>query len=71
MSVVNLNTERERREAAAWAAYVSAKDLADRSRNIEDGKRAARAWCAFLELYQTPAQSEFMGATVSTFGRRA
>lgn len=71
MTVVNLNAERERRETEAWDAYVAARNLADRTHQIEDGRRAARAWCAFLELYQTPAQSEFMGATVTTFGRSA
>lgn len=71
MSVVNLNAARENREEEAWAAYVAAKETADCTRNIEDGRLAARAWCAFLELYQTPAQSAFMGATVTTFGRRA
>ena len=71
MRVVDLNAERERREADAWTAYVAAKEQADRSARIEDGRRAARAWCAWLELYQTPAQSAFMGATVTTFGRRA
>lgn len=71
MSIVSLITERERRQEDAWAAYVSAKALADRSLTIEDGRLAARAWCAFLELYQTPAQTDFMSATVTAFGRRA
>lgn len=71
MAVVDLASERDRREAEIWDRYVAAKELADRTRRIEDGRLAARAWSAWLELYQTPDQTEFMAGTVTTFGRRA
>lgn len=71
MSLVSLSQERERREADAWERYVQAKVRADATHDIEDGRLAARAWCAFLDLYQTPSQNAFMGSTVHAFGRRS
>ncbi len=71
MSIVDLAIERERRESEAWEAYVRAKARADETHNLEDGRLAARAWCAFLDLYQTPAHAALMASTVHSFGRRA
>lgn len=71
MSVIDFIGERERRETALWNDYVSARELADRTQNIEHGRVAARAWGAWIELFLTPAQSAFMGSTVTKFERRA
>jgi len=71
MTVVNIAAERERRETEAWDAYIAARNVAERTGRFEDGRLAARAWCAFIELYASPAQAAFMGATITTFGRRA
>ncbi|CAO4179515.1 hypothetical protein EEDFHM_03534 [Methylorubrum populi] len=71
MGLVDLATERERRETEAWDRFVAAKIQADTTLRIEDGREAARAWSAFLELYQTPGQTEWLGATVTRFERRA
>ncbi len=70
-NVLNLQAERERRETEAWLAYTAAKERADRTHNVEDGRKAGLAWRAFLELYQTPAQTEFMGGSVARLERRA
>lgn len=71
MNVIDFCGERERRETALWNEYVAARELADRTHNIEHGRIAARAWGAWIELFLTPAQSEFMGSSVSQIGRRA
>ncbi len=71
MSVVCLRAERERREAEAWDRYVAAKSLADETHSLEHGRAAKRAWHEFIDLFATPAQAEFIGATAQLFGRRA
>lgn len=70
-SVVNLTAERERRETEAWERYVAARNRADETLLVEDGTQAARAWCAFLSLFLTEAQAEFMGGSVVSMRRRA
>lgn len=71
MTIIDISSERERRETEVWDCYIQARRRAEESESIEDGRIAARAWCAFIDLYLTPSQSAFMGGTVKTFGRRA
>ncbi|UMY16642.1 hypothetical protein MMB17_18435 [Methylobacterium organophilum] len=70
MSVVDLAAERDRREAEAWDRFVAAKTRADRTLRIEDGREAAKAWSAFLELFQTPAQTAWIKGAAARFEKR-
>lgn len=70
MSVVSLSSERDRRETEAWEHYVAARARADATHNIVDGKAAALAWRAWIELHMTPAQTQWMGGSVRAIGGR-
>lgn len=73
MSVINLATARQDREAALWQAYVTAKSRADETLALDDGRAAGKAWRAFLEFYQSAEQSAAMrqcDAVVASWGRR-
>lgn len=41
-------------EARLWDEYLEAKDRADRTRRLEDGIAAGKAWAAFHELFLNP-----------------
>jgi hypothetical protein len=36
----------------AWEDYLRARDRAERSRRVEDGVAAGRAWARFLKLFE-------------------
>lgn len=57
MSVIDLASARQDREAALWQAYVTAKARADETLSPDDGRAAGRAWRAFLAMSETTAQS--------------
>jgi hypothetical protein len=41
----------ETRTAQLWADFVVARDVAEKSRRLEDGIRAGRSWAAFLAVF--------------------
>jgi hypothetical protein len=45
----------ETRAALLWADFLAARDLAEKSRRLEDGIRAGRSWAAFLAVFVTDA----------------
>ena len=55
---------KERREALIderWDAYIAAHRRATQTLAIEDGKAAERAWCAWLDVWMTEDQRQWMG----------
>ena len=45
---------RTEREMALWNAYVAALTLANRTLKFEDGRAAAKAFQAFMQLFCSP-----------------
>lgn len=43
--------DRDLTVAETWDAYVAARELADRTKKIEDGIAASKAWRAWVELF--------------------
>lgn len=70
MGLIDLAAERDRREAEAWDRFVSAKSRADETLRFEDGREAARAWSAFVQVCMTAEQVRWLGQTVTPFERR-
>lgn len=53
--VVHIAAVREQRqvsEADAWQAYVIARDKAERTKDINDGIAAGKAWATWLRLFE-------------------
>lgn len=48
---------RTERELALWNAYVAALTLANRTMKFEDGRAAAKAFQAFMQLFCSPEAS--------------
>ncbi|WP_342152355.1 hypothetical protein [Methylorubrum sp. SB2] len=71
MSVIDLDAERDRRQAEAWARYATAREKADRTLAFADGMAAQQAYREFIDLCMTPAQQAFVRGTVTPIGRRA
>lgn len=38
----------------AWDRYVTARDIAERTRDIQDGIAAGKAWRLWLDLFMGP-----------------
>lgn len=70
MGIVDLAAERDRREAEAFDRFVAAKTRVDETLRFEDGREAARAWRAFVQVCMTAEQIRWLGGTVTPFERR-
>lgn len=47
-------------ESAIWLDYVRAKNAADLTGKLEDGRRASRAWRRWLDFTMTEAQKNYL-----------
>lgn len=73
MTVVDLETERERRIDAAWRSYCEARQRAEQTLDVEDGIEAGRAWRRWLDLFMTAEQRNTLdraGEVVTPMQRR-
>lgn len=59
-NVINLAERKEVTLRAVWSEYLSARDRAERTRKIEDGIEAGRAYRCWLELFMTHEQRQFI-----------
>lgn len=51
-TIVSIDAARAKVLEAKWAAYMKARERAEKSRDIRDGIAAGEAWSAWLELFQ-------------------
>jgi hypothetical protein len=51
ISILEAREARDRDQHVAWAAYVSAEEQANRTKLIEDGIKARKAWRLWLDLF--------------------
>lgn len=60
-NVVSMNDHLQK----TWDAYVSAREIAEATRKLEDGVAAGKAWRRWLDLYMTTEQRSYLGARAS------
>jgi hypothetical protein len=56
--VIDMSRHRAETQAAAWEAYRAAYDKAEKSGDIEDGRRAGLAWRRWLDLFMSHDQRD-------------
>lgn len=71
MTIVNLDAERDRRQAEAWERYATARQHADRTLALTDGLAAQQAYREFIDLCLNAEQLAYVRGTVAPFGKRA
>jgi|APMI01.1.fsa_nt_gi hypothetical protein len=51
-----------------WSEYIEARDRANASGAITDGRAAGRAWRRWLDLFMTDSQRAALGGSVERIG---